>query len=211
MRGNFDFQNNYSSRLMAIALIAFAALSSACGPMSNGHYVSTTSSTSQTSALGLGSVLPPASTTSGGGLVSGTVGRYQCAGTQNVTPRNYLDYNSGQFQICPNPQSQSDVLVVGNEGTDQVCVFPAQVLNSGSGTQAIAWKPDPNAGGAPWYICEAPPPANSGLVFTFQGVSWNAAYVVSGRNVQAMQGCLIFGAGSQFCAQFPQYSYGTFR
>jgi hypothetical protein len=184
-----------------VALGSVAVLTSSCGTYPSQPYSSASGATLTTGSTG------------GNNFTTTTVGKYTCplADTNNVSPQYQVASTiAGYFRVCVDPSSAEDVLVIGSEGnSDQVCVFPTASTQSGSDQESVMWQSNPTTG-YPWYVCQAA--SMNGSTFTFKGLdSWNSAYIVDGNSAQWMQGCLLYGPGTNQCPYWPQYSYGSFR
>lgn len=127
---------------------------------------------------------------------------YACPDSPNVVPDyDYERDGTGQFSVCHNRDSQADILVHGSisQGTS-ICIFPAQVIDD----QHIYVKPDVQTG-LPWSQCVEV--TDQGAYARFEGISWNAAFIVESIHKSQMQSCL-FGGNYYGC---PRYSFGRFR
>jgi hypothetical protein len=189
-----------------LILGSFAALVSSCGNMyGTTSYEGSSSAISATSTSGL------TGSSSGGSLSTVQQGKYTCPAldSPNVTPQyNVASTINGYFRVCTDPSSNTDVMVDGTFGnSDEVCVFPLVSSSVGGSTYAY-WEENPSTGD-PWYICQAG--SSSGTAFTFSSLtsSWNAAYIVDSAYVTQMENCLMYGAGTAECPNYPQYSYGS--
>lgn len=150
---------------------------------------------------------PPGSYQQGVLLGQGSAGStatnsaFTCPSSPNVTAASNSGFDSiGNFTVCSDASDNANILIHGSTQSGEVCVFPAQVIDS----EHVYTKPDLSTG-APWYQCY--PPSTGGIVATFSDINWNAAFIVEQTNVKQMQSCLIGGN----YLQCPVYAFGKFE
>jgi hypothetical protein len=130
---------------------------------------------------------------------------YNCPSSANVVPDyDWLFNGTGYYQVCPSKSNLSDILVHGTPpAAGPVCIFPAEIASNGQ----VYAKPDVNKNdGSPWVQCITP--GVDGVHASFPGISWNAAFIVAGQDVQQMSLCIQGGIYS-YCPK--NYSFGSFR
>jgi len=119
-----------------------------------------------------------------------------------IVPDNDTWLNgTGYYSVCPSSTEPASVTIFGSApDAKQYCVFPAQVVESG------AIYPRINALGAPLMMCSNK--TLGGQVFSFEQISYNAAFIVPNQDQALMQVCLATGNYHQ-CPK--TFSYGQFR
>jgi hypothetical protein len=133
---------------------------------------------------------------------SGTNSDYRCVNEPNVLPDYDWDLDgSGRYTVCPSTKAFSDILIHGSTSYgNEICVFPAQYIDDSH----IYTKPT-LSGTGPISACVQGTP--NGAYASFQGVNYNAVFIVEKRDYQQMMECLI-QRNYYFC---PSFSFGTFR
>lgn len=141
-------------------------------------------------------------------LYSSQQGSFQCPLSPNILPTGGANGVGGpdSYTACQDPQVPADLLLHGQTTVSSiVCAFPAEQVD----VSHIYTQPDPSTG-EPWYQCvdlsQLQDPSQ-GAQFEFDGVTFNAVFVVEGPDAATMQLCLSSGAA----ADCPPYSYGKFR
>ncbi len=136
---------------------------------------------------------------SGSGTGSGGTG-FSCPETSNVNPDSY--YNMTEpYTVCTNRASDGKVLIKGGSyNSETVCVLPAQEYNP----QQTALKLDSRM--YPIMVCK--PLKEGRLELNFEGVKYNAIYIVSYESGQTMQNCIDVYGYKHAC---PPHSYGRVR
>lgn len=127
---------------------------------------------------------------------------YICPKSPNLTP----DYDktldgSGYYTVCKNKLNTSDTLLHGKTYlASAICLFPAEWISQ----ENIYTKPDLITQ-APWSQCFEI--EQKGVYASFQGINYNAFYLVEKPFHEDMQNCLLGGR----LALCPPYSFGRFR
>ncbi len=131
----------------------------------------------------------------------GTDGNFLCPATSNTSPSSDQSVSgAGYYTVCPDKTATDDVLVNGaTSGSNEICAFPAQAASTS------LFYPITSGTSGPLMQCQ--PITSNGVIFTFQGVTFNAIYIVTQQDEQQMANCLS-QMNSYLC---PAYSAGQFR
>ncbi len=130
-------------------------------------------------------------------LVTTIYDGFNCPSYTNIIPDSEGDLDT--FTACAKSTAPNEVLLEGHPTqTSTVCVFAA---NNVSG-QIV---PVMTSSNTPAVQCVNM--SGAAAIINFQGLYYNALYVVSPNDEQTMYSCLVSGTPSN-C---PEYSYGQFR
>ncbi len=127
-----------------------------------------------------------------------------CADEPNVL-ENYDDdlKETGRYTVCTARASAYQVRVHGHTyDSDSVCVFPARYVDR---THIVA---SLDSHGYPLVACASIAASASGLIYQFDNVSFNYAFIVEEAYKDQMQMCL-FSQNPSMCPE--RYSKGKFR
>ena len=160
-----------------------------------------------------GKTTAPASTgTVVSGLTSGTSGTslaQQCSASPNVNSLSNANSTASQYRTCNNPNSAGSIeLFKEDAATTNVCIFPAKVTN-GSISLFIS---NPGAVDSSRYVVQCTTTRNPGIIVNFNGLDFNAIYVVNYADVNNMTTCIGSGTIGSCAAYFGfNVSYGQFN
>jgi len=144
--------------------------------------------------------------------VENRMGKYDCPFEANVSPSYNYDVNgSRHYKVCT-PLADKSVFKVLLHGRpsygDNVCVFPIQESNPAD----VRGRIDPSTKKAVvrcFSTAKYHRTPDEGVELSFDGVIFNAALIVDGVDVAAMDYCLRNGLLKN--PECPRYSYGKFR